>query len=295
MRWLFVLGLALGFVLLGGFLAGGVANAGNLWLTGHDADFHCSGGSQCNHFGIAVNFGRIGAPTPNLPVLVLDRRDLDVVSALAQSGTRARNTVEGSGLPVPHVVVDPRSAAFAALPINVSTYSAIVFASDFTCGGCDLNDGTGVTPDSDAINARAADLAVFFNAGGGLVYMSGANNRGVYYQSVPVPLAAAAVSSPFTLTAEGIAIGLTNSDANCCATHNSFNVPPSGSPLIILEFDSAGLVETMIARGALIEDGGLVPPPDGVVPEPSTLFLLGTGLAALLPMRRRKLASPILN
>jgi len=39
------------------------AYAGNLWLTGHDADFHCSGGSQCNHMGVAANFVRQGAPT----------------------------------------------------------------------------------------------------------------------------------------------------------------------------------------------------------------------------------------
>ena len=55
------------------FLALGFsANAGNLLLTGHDMDFHCSSGAGCGNYGVALNYVRQGAPTKTLPMLVLD-------------------------------------------------------------------------------------------------------------------------------------------------------------------------------------------------------------------------------
>ena len=41
--------------------------AGNIFLTGHDLDLHCTGGFQCNALGAGINFVRAGAPTPTLP------------------------------------------------------------------------------------------------------------------------------------------------------------------------------------------------------------------------------------
>ena len=87
------------------------AHAGNLWLTGHDMDFHCSGGSGCNNFGIAVNFVRQGAPTKTLPILVLDEGG-QVVAALNQAATKSHNAVEGPGNAFPSVTIAPSSAAF---------------------------------------------------------------------------------------------------------------------------------------------------------------------------------------
>ena len=56
------------------FLALGLsANAGNLLFTGHDMDLHCSGGSGCSNYGVALNFVRQGAPTKTLRVLVLEK------------------------------------------------------------------------------------------------------------------------------------------------------------------------------------------------------------------------------
>src|SRR5512144_2755112 len=83
-------------------LAATNASAGNLWLTGHDADFHCdgSGGSQCNYFGIAANFVRQSAPTKTLPILVLDSGS-EVANSLNATEAKARNTVEGAGAAFP--------------------------------------------------------------------------------------------------------------------------------------------------------------------------------------------------
>jgi hypothetical protein len=265
------------------------AYAGRLLVTGHDADFHCSGGpsatDQCHYVETAVKYVRGGAPDPNKPVLVLDRDNLDFVKAL--------DNAFGAGVP-PRTVLDPRSPAFASAPINTATYSALLIASDVTCGGCDLND-FGATPDSDAINARAKDIEAFFNDGGGIYANSGASHgdgdAGTgpdnYYSFVPITVGGVAVSSPFTLTPEGRALGFTDGtggtkdDINCCATHNSFNLPPAGGALKVAETDSKGLAETLFADGR-ISDGTIVERPPGGIPP-----IFGKGGLVSAPSTRR--------
>jgi exosortase sorting signal-containing protein len=242
---------ALAVIAVFGLASTGV-HAGNLWLTGHDAELHCDGtGPQCSYFGIAVNFVRQGAPTKTLPILVLDS-GTQVSDSLNGAVAKSHNTVEGAGNPFPFTVVDPSSPAFATTPISTANWSAIVIASDSSCGGCD-NDSADIT----AINARTAAIQAFFSAGGGLLYFAGAGNRATYYSSVPIPAAAVAVAGPFTVTSVGTALGLTGTDVNCCATHNSFSLPAAGSALQVAETDGAGNAETLVAAGAVICPGGI--------------------------------------
>lgn len=274
------------------FLALGFsANAGNLLLTGHDMDLHCSGGSGCGNYGVALNYVRQGAPTKTLPMLVLDE-GTQVQSGANQALAKAKNAVEGAGNAFPMTVVNPTSAAFATMPINVTLYSAVVIASDSTCGGCD-NSTASIT----AINARSAALQAFFTAGGGLMYLAGANNRATYYASVPIPATGLAVTPPFTITAAGTALGLIAADANCCPTHNSFATPAAGSPFVIVETDAAGLPETLIVTGGTVDGGVIIvgPPPVAGpsigVPSLSawglSLLALMVTLMGLFTLRRR--------
>ncbi len=269
------------------------ANAGNLWLTGHDADVLCAGsGSQCAYFGIAANFVRQGAPTKTLPILVLDS-GAQVASSLNGAVSKSKNTIEGAGNSFPFTVVDPSSPAFATTPLSTANWSAIIIASDSTCGGCD-----NTVADITAINARTAELQAFFTAGGGLLYLAGANNRATYYTSVPVPATGVAVAGPFTVTAIGTGLGLTNADANCCATHNSFSLPGLGSPLQVAETDSTGNAETLIATGAGVCSGSLCGGGGGAaaVEEVPTLsegmmvaMIALLAMAGWLQLRRRRL------
>jgi len=248
------------------------AQAGRAIVTGHDADLHCSGASgptdsQCHYIKIAVDYIRAGSTKP---VLVFDRGSLEVGKAL--------DIAFGVGV-VPRVVVDPRSPAFASTAFKTSDFSAIIVASDTTCGGCDLND-YGATPDSDAINARAADIATFFNDGGGILALAGGNHGDgaaaddVYYKFLPISVGGVAVASPFTLTPEGKALGFTDGtggtpdDINCCATHNSFELPPAGSALKVAETDSTGKAETLFVEGT-ISGGGFTTKPVPKTPPPA--------------------------
>jgi hypothetical protein len=245
------------------------ASAGRIIATGHDADLHCSGFShgQCHWIKVAVTYVRADAPDPSKPVLILDNNGLEFQKAVNDPGAF------GPG-GIPNVVMDPSSAQFMSAPIDTATYSAILVASDSSCGGCDLNKTT--TGDSAAINARAGAIAAFFNAGGGIIALAGASHGGgnpstpdnTYYGFVPLPVGGQPVSEPFTLTATGKSIGWTDGsggtpdDINCCATHNSFTLPPAGSALTVAETDSKGLAETLVAEGN-ISGGGIVktPPP----------------------------------
>ncbi|NJL30037.1 MAG: hypothetical protein HC897_20150 [Thermoanaerobaculia bacterium] len=259
MRWVLTSSVKIAFVfLLLWMIPAQRASAGRLLATGHDADLHCGGSNQqCHFFEVAVRYVRGGAMNPTLPVLILDRLDLDAERALDRAFPPA-----GS---VPREVVDPRSPEFPTLPIDPMKYSAVIVAST-ACGRCDLNE-PGSTPDSDAINARAADFATFFNAGGGILALAGDRYRNVYYGFLPLPVGAVAVSGPFALTPDGIALGFEDSpngigasnDINCCQTHNSFVLPGPDSPIRVAELDNAGRAETIFAEGTII-DGEIVPP-----------------------------------
>src|SRR4029077_17548837 len=60
-----------------------------------------------------------------------------------------------------------------------ANYSGIVFASDKSCFGCDSTAAGEV-----AINNRSEDIQAFFDAGGGLVYLTGGSSS---FNFVPVP------------------------------------------------------------------------------------------------------------
>lgn len=269
------------------------ASAGRLWATGHDADLHCAFGAQCHYVKQAVEYVRAGAPDPTKPVLVLDASDLDFNVAL--------DNAFGAGV-VPRTVMDPKSAAFASEPLTTDRYSAILIASDTTCGGCDLNIPTigSDTPDSDAINARKGAIEGFFNGGGGLYANAGADHGNgdpsdgadVFYDFAPIPLGGLVVQPPFCLTDVGASLGLedqdcpdaskrrgTNADINCCATHNSFAEPAADSAVKVAERDlgtdgtvsSDDQAETLVAEG-VIKDGEIVtpsPPPSPPSSPPS--------------------------
>ena len=294
------------------------AMAGRILITGHDSDLHCSSSfgpnaaneSQCGFFRKATDYVRAGAPDPNKPVLVLDVEDFDVVRSL--------DNAYGAGV-VPRVVMAPQSPEFAAEPLTTDRYSAIIVASDYSCGGCDLNppDPTTFAPntrDSDAINRRSTAIRDFFNAGGGIFANAGATHGDgsdpddVFYKFIPVPIGGLPVSPPFRLTTVGNALGLIDpcngdtstcsfenqnlSDINCCPTHNSFSLPDLGS-YAVAELDNQGLAETLITDGTISGRGvsakNTIPPSYGtsgvISPVKGTVRVRPPGFKTFGPLR----------
>jgi hypothetical protein len=224
------------------------ASGANFIATGHDMDFHCSVAGaeeieqECKYFKIVVEKVRNGS---TLPILALDQ-GRELPTALENIGFTKAGEV---------VTVNPANAKELEETAFVNgsgepLYSIIITASDETCGGCDDNEeGEG------NINARAADFKTFFNAGGGILALAGANRFETYYNFVPLKVGATAVSPPFEVTPEGESLGITNEEANCCVTHNSFNYPPP-EPFVTLEKDNAGKAETIAAFNVKITEKG---------------------------------------
>lgn len=235
------------------------AFAGRLVATGHDADFHCGYGiDQCHSVEVATRYVRGGAPDPGKPVLVLDRGELLL--------SRALDRAFGPGA-VPRVVMDPRGGQFAAEPLLTSRWSAIMVASDASCGGCDLNEATS-TPDSAAIASRAADIRAFFNGGGGVYAGAGGERADAYYRFLPFAVTDAPLGGFLAPTSAGEALGFTAGDATCCATHNGFAEPELGT-LGVAEQDEREVAVTLFVEGTVGARPGEPPPPPGApAPEP---------------------------
>jgi hypothetical protein len=236
------------------------ASAGRLIATGHDADSHCAGvdgPGQCHFIQAAVGYVRGDAPTPSRKMLLVD----------CSSGSNVARALANAGVGGTHQVVCPSAniAAFNALRLTTANYSAIIVGS----GGDAINFG-GSTADSAALTARKADIAGFFNQGGGIFALAGDfqgdDPTDPYYQFVPIGIGGKQVQSPFRLTPEGQRLGFqdsvngigTNDDINCCPTHNSFQEPPPGSALQVAERDSSvpPAPETLFAQGTI--SGGTI-------------------------------------
>ena len=209
---------------------------------------------QCHFVEVATELRSSGgAPDPTKPVLVLDNDEANGGGG-NYDVARALDNAFGMGV-VPRVVFEPQSAEWAAEPLTTDRYSAIIVASDYQCGGCDLNPPQpGVddsTADSDAINARKADIEAFFNAGGGIYANAGgvhgdgdpstgadvylqlradpSRRRGGHAAVLPdLRRAGAGLRGSRSDPDESKRAG-TRDDINCCATHNSFAEPDAGT------------------------------------------------------------------
>src|SRR5258706_11343811 len=106
-----------------GLAMAGTASAGNIFLTGHDDDFHQSPNANAQ-MAAAIAFVRNGS---TLPVLSFD------------AGSELTSQLTSLGIPFTNVnptAANLAGAAGAAL-FNPATFSAFIVASVQTCGGCD--------------------------------------------------------------------------------------------------------------------------------------------------------------
>jgi len=190
------------------FLVCPFARAGRIVLTGHDDDFHQSAAASAAMTAF-LKYVRATAPNPTLPVLSFDHGS-ELQTFLTSLGVTFTN-------------IDPDVGVPAASNFDVTKFSAMVVASDATCVGCD-NDSTS----SANLQAAAAPIASFFDAGGGIIGLAAANNVN-YYAFLPASASVpgtVSCSSCFMQTPAGAAklLPAVNGDF----PHNFFPFPGTG-------------------------------------------------------------------
>lgn len=254
------------------------SNAGSIFVSGHDSDFHAALGGNAvgaqNIIRAALTFARDGNA---LPILFL-QSGLDNVSlgdhtdseqGLIASGFAAGNTPGDNYVKV-------NATQFATE--DLSLYSAILLPSD--------HGGTLTGDDLQAVNARTTDLIAYLNGGGGLVAFAQDGDRTpatvgpqpTNFGFLPFLVSAAplgAFESGNTVTPFGAGFGLTDADINGNFSHNVFLATGGMS---IVDVSPTGEILSLAFRGQI--------GPTGVIPEPATWMLLGTGLCALRRRRR---------
>lgn len=248
--------LAASLLLFSLSLAGIAANAGSVFLTGHDPDFHGSlGGNTTGARNINIAAINFVMDSGFNPYVLTAPKFLFVESSIAppaghtvgKNGVVASGYVEGADFD--HHDASTLNAALDLLG-DPGGYSAIVVASDFG--------GVLTQAELDILNGRQADIANFINAGGGIYAMAESNGgvgltpNGGHYAFIPTIVSSVNLDqneSGFTVTPFGASLGLTNSDVNGNASHAVFT---GINGFTVVNMDAAGRIMSIAGREQVI-------------------------------------------
>jgi len=230
--------------------------AGPIFLTGHDPDFHAQVGFGANLLRAGINYATSGNTATFGGKFLWVESTIPVPTGHLR-GEAGLITI-GLALSTDYDRVD--AAGFTALSnAALGTYTAIGIASSFG--------GTLTRAELDALIGRSADIASFINSGGGLFASSecfpcGANllagaTAPNLFGYLPGTVTSIGANPPFSLTAFGLGLGLTNADMND-PTHNSFGLVGG---LNVVDWDSS-LNATTLAGIVQVGGGGFHPAPE---------------------------------
>jgi hypothetical protein len=267
--------LAIGGTLFASLLIGTSlpAQAGSLFLTGHDID---------NHFNA-------------------DGYDVTILKYL--TGKTDLSSVKVSYLGSSGYATPTQGAVTS---YTVSTMTDAQWATALQADVLEIGSGNRAISVADVakITTRKSQIVNFFNAGGNIWGNTSDSILGYYDAFLPPAListtAPQSASDGFYATTAGTGIGITNIQVNGDPTHNSFtNIPSaftvfeklslSGNPAVQSINDpiiSIGLKDGTITNGGGTGGGVIITPPTAA-PEPFTIVGTLLGGAAAFRMKKR--------
>jgi len=260
--------LAVGLI-LGAALPG---SAGNIFLSGHDPDFHALLGPNATGAQDIIDRGLDFVRNGNsAPILLLESGTDNIAlgdHSDSEQGLIASGYTSGSTPGNHYVKVTAEQFATA----DLSLFSALFVPSD--------HGGTLTGGDLAVLDGRAADIAAYLAGGGGLIAFAEDGDRvpppgspqPQNYAFVPLAPTSGALEQAetgFALSPFGASLGLAVSDITGNASHSFFSSTSGLSPI---DFDAAG--DIISIAGA-------------VVPEPSTGLLFSAGIVVISLQRRR--------
>ena len=254
------------------------AAAGNILVSGHDSDFHAISGNTVGAQHIiqdALTFVRDGNTAPIL-LLQSDTSNLGLGDHL-NSETGLINSGYAAGTGNGNFYVKHDATQFQAdAAAGFAGYSAIFIPSDHggTLTGNDL-----VMLDSAPVTAA---ILAFVNGGGGLFALAEdgfhTGPAAALFGFLPFLVTASPLGEfegGNTLTADGLSLGLVNSDINGNFSHNIFTATGG---MTVVDRDAGGEILSLMSRGTVTTGG--------VLPEPATIALFSLGALGLGLMRR---------
>lgn len=224
------------------------AMAGSLYLTGHDVLLHSG---QRGYGNVILDFLR-GAGTPS----EIAEADYDIAYLTNGGCSSPGGSWAGS------VTTYNASALDDAGWAEVFSKDAVVvpWAPCFSVAS------------RAAFNARSAQLATYFNAGGDL-WMNSSIGETDYYAVLPPSVLSTGTSisgsTGFTATAPGVVIGITSTMINGFPTHNNFTTVASA--LTVFE-EKTGVPISVGVSDATLSGGGINTDDTPAIPVPTLSF-----------------------